>query len=289
MKSSHKLLEKIIKLEYAAESILKDELADSELLKLDFKLFEMFTENLREMVRSRSTNNEIRNKNLSSKMSPNVLDEDQFDSFYQNINFDEYETEILKSKINSIIGFNFPVLELFPGQGHFTESAVSGEPLYIVDYYLKTLDKVGNRFNEFYRERRLIKHLIKDFDLSMLPQNQFGVVFSFNLFIVKDENFIADWAKEVFKILRPGGHFVFNFIPDDTVEGLKMCEEHPLTAINHNSLEQKILSYGYELISKDYKQRANTSTFVIKKPGEITEFKLTSSLARIIDKLEPFV
>jgi hypothetical protein len=288
MRSSF-LLEKALELEYLLENISNHLSDDEHLSMIDFNSARLCAEQLRNVAKLQNKNLIKGFHNLSKKMSPEVLDEDQFDSFYQHINFDEYQIELLKGKFCNIISFEFPVLELFPGQGQFTETAVSAEPLYIADYYMKTLDKIADKFNEFYREKRLIRKEIRDFDLSMLPQNQFGLVFSFNLFVVKDLEFISNWAKEVFKILRPGGYYVFNFIPDDTAEGLRLVEDYPLAAIDHNQLEQDLISYGYEIVQKDYKRRANSSTFTIKKPGVLVPLKLTGSLARIIDKSEPFV
>jgi len=287
MRSSF-LLEKALELEYLLENII-NYMSKDELSMLDVTSVKSFSNQLRNLAKLQNKNLNEGFRKLSKKMSPDVLDENQFDSFYQHINFDDHQLEFLKGKFSNLISFEFPVLELFPGQGQFTESAVSAEPLYIVDYYTKTLDKVANKFNEFYREKRLIRHTIKDFDLSMLPRNQFGLVFSFNFFVVKDIDFISNWAKEVFKILRPGGHYVFNFIPDDTPEGLKLVEDFPLAAIDHSKLEKELISYGYEIVQKDYKTRANNSTFTIKKPGVLEPLKLTGSIARIIDKSEPFV
>lgn len=288
MRSSF-LLEKALELEYLLENISNHLSNDENFAMINFNSARLCADQLRSVAKLQNKNLNEGFRKLSKKMSPDVLDADQFDSFYQHINFDEYQLEFLKGKFSNLISFEFPVLELFPGQGQFTESAVSAEPLYIADYYSKTLDKVADKFNDFYKEKRLIRKTIEDFDLSMLPQNQFGLVFSFNLFVVKDEEFISNWANEVFKILRPGGHFVFNFIPCDTPEGLKLVEDHPLTAIDHERLEKEFISYGYEIVQKDYKQRANNSTFTIRKPGTLAPFKLTSSLARIIDISEPFV
>jgi SAM-dependent methyltransferase len=232
--------------------------------------------------------NAARSKILSSRMSPDRLTADEYDSFYGHVNFNEQQKETLIRQISNLISFEFPVLELFTGQGTFTASAVGGEPLYIADYYMQTLDKVGAQFNDFFHGRRLIKQPIRDFDLSTLPQNQFGLVFSFNYFMAKDEDFILSWAAEVFKILRPGGHFVFNFVPNDTLEGLEIIENNTVSAIDHLYLERKLRELDFEIMKKEL-TRGMTSSMVIRKPGDLIPFKFSSSLARIIDNSEPFV
>ena len=283
---SYKILEKIILLEEISAEI-NCGITDDEFESIDANGFDSYITSFRNLVTQRNIPNAIRSKALSSKMSPDRLTADEYDEFYSHINFNEQQKETLTRQFSNLISFEFPVLELFTGQGSFTSSAVGGEPLYISDYYMQTLDKVGARFNHFFNQKRLIKQTIRDFDMSMLPQNQFGLVFSFNYFMVKDEDFIINWAAEVFKILRPGGHFVFNFIPNDTLEGLAIIENHTVSAIDHLYLEGKLRDLDFEIMKKEL--RGMTSSMVIKKPGDLVPFKLSSSLARIIDNSEPFV
>jgi SAM-dependent methyltransferase len=284
---SYRILEKIILLEKISVE-LSTGITDDEFNSIDSKGLASYIASLQDLVTKRNLPNAARSKVLSSRMSPDRLTADEYDSFYSHINFNEQQKETLVSQFNNLISFEFPVLELFTGQGIFTASAVGGEPLYIADYYMQTLDKAGAQFNDFFHGRRLFKQTIRDFDLSMLPQNQFGLVFCFNYFMVKDEDFIINWAAEVFKILRPGGHFVFNFIPNDTLEGLEIIENHTVSAIDHMYLEEKLKDLKFEIMKKEL-SRGMTSTLVIRKPGELAPFKLSSSLARIIDISEPFV
>jgi SAM-dependent methyltransferase len=284
---SYQLLERIVSLESIASEIRMG-ITDSEFETVDADGLASYLESLRKLVTERNIPNAARSKILSSRMSPDRLTANEYDSFYSHINFSNQQKEILTRQISNLISFEFPVLELFAGQGHFTASAVGGEPLYIADYYMQTLDKVGAQFNDFFHGRRLIKQEVRDFDLSMLPQNQFGLVFSFNYFMAKDEEFILNWAAEVFKILRPGGHFVFNFIPHDTLEGLEIIENNTVSAIDHLYLEEKLRDLDFEIMKKEL-TRGMTSSMVIRKPGDLAPFKLSSSLARIIDNSEPFV
>lgn len=226
---------------------------------------------------------------LSSHMSKEKLQPQDWRKFYDYAVNQPEKVQIIAARLNSLTNFTFPILELFPGLGTFTEHVTAGEPVYIVDYYEQCLNYASAIFNEFYATRRLMKYTIDDFDLSMLPQNQFGVVFSLNLFHVKSSDFIFNWAKEILKILRPGGYFLFNFIPDDTVWGLRACETDKFTCIDVENLKSRLTKeLGYEIVDINYETVVH-STMLVKKPGVITPFKLTSSLARIIEKSEPFV
>jgi hypothetical protein len=255
---------------------------------LDHASFERFISSLDQLIDSNKSVLELRSKNLSDRMDPNKLTAEQYDEFNQAINFSEEQYELLRSKFTSLISFEFPVLELFPGKGTFTTEAVAGEPLYIADYYMSNMEKVGAKFNDFYNQKRLMKYEIKDFDLSALPQNQFGLVFSYCYFMVKDIDFITAWAIEVLKILRPGGHFVFNFIPNDVYTGIRTAEKNLVSSINYKELEQRLTDIGYEVMNKTFSP-GYSSSVQIKKPGELKPFKLTSSIAKIIEKTEPLV
>jgi predicted TPR repeat methyltransferase len=133
-----------------------------------------------------------------------------------------------------------------------------------------------------------MKYVIEDYDLSNLPEAQFGVAFCFNMFFVKNLDFIFNWAIALKKVLRPGGYFMFNFVPSNTSWGLELAEDFRFTAIDHERLASMLVEAGFEIVETEIRQTL-ASTMLIKMPGELKTFKLTGSLARIIDKSEPFV
>lgn len=258
-------------------------LVDESKNQLDIESFEKYISSLNSIIDSNLIVLKEKSKNLSQKMDPDKLTAEQFIEFNESVQFDQQSYDLLKSKFTSLISFEFPVLELFPGKGTFTTEAVAGEPLYIADYYLEPLELVGLKFNDFYNSKRLFKYVIKDFDLTGLPLNQFGLIFSFCYFIVKDIDFIEDWSEEVFKFLRPGGHWLFNFIPNDTDSGLSMSVNHRLASVDHKDLENRLRAIGFEIVSKTLSE-GYTSCFIVRKPGELKSLKLSSSLALIIEK-----
>ena len=225
---------------------------------------------------------EEQNNYISSKFSADKLLDSDFEKFYNDFNWvNEQAKEKMISRLTSS-NFEYPTLELFPGNGKFTVFALPAEPLYIADYNMELLSRVGNIFNEFYNHKRLMKYAISDFDLSELPQNQFGSVISLNYFIVKNEDFIIDWAKEIIKVLRPGGSFLFNFIPSSTADGIRTVEEFPLTAINPISLNERLMEIGYATNIKI--EEGMASTVMATKAGELSKIKMSSTLVRIIEK-----
>lgn len=285
---SQELLTKILEIEAIVDEISNNLIPEEyEIAKLD--LMRSAIQRLRDVMSYKNASIAQKSTSISNKMSCEELTPEQFAEFYKNYDWiDDREKERLSSKLSSLVNFEYPTLDLFPGAGKFTQFALAAEPLYIADYNIELLEQVGRLFNDYYNNRRLLKFKISDFDLSALPQGQFGSVFSLNYFIVKDVAFIGRWAEQVFNVLRPGGYFLFNFIPDDTVDGLTLTEAYPLSAINYNQLIERMKSTGYEIENVEI-AGGITSTILAKKPGELKPMKMSSTLARIIDKSEPLV
>lgn len=267
---------------------LNGNLPDEDIKLLNLSMLNPFLQNLSQLIFHRMVDVNNKNDVLSSKMSFDKMTLADFQYFYDAIKMNEDEKKILIGTLHGLTNFSYPILELFPNDGTFTEASVAGEPVYIVDYYQELLSKAASRFNPFYSSRRLMSFVVRDFELPEIPESQVGLAFSFNFFFVKNTDFIAAWAKEVFRVLRPGGYFIFNFIPQDTVWGLELIEEYRFTAINHVSLANILEQQGYEFIKTTLNPNY-ASTMLVKKPGDLIPFKLSSATAKIIDKSEPFM
>ena len=226
---------------------------------------------------------------VSRRMSAEELSVEGFIQHYRSITAQlEKDKQALVGKLNSLTSFQYPTLELFPGTGIFTEQAIAAEPLYIVDYHSSLLDLAGQRFNQFFANKRLFKYTVKQTDVSKLPKEQMGVVFSFNYFTVKNLDFILDWAKAVYPLLRPGGYFIFNFVPNTTVWGLELSETTKFNSIDNLRLATLLTQIGYNLITEDI-QPLLASTMLLQKPGKLLPFKISGSIAKIIEKTDPLV
>jgi hypothetical protein len=265
------------------------EITASEENLLDRESYQKFKKSLYDILEVRKELIYEKSKNLSQRMS---VGQPKFKSrhamkFNEKLIFDEETENILILEINKIIGNDMPILELFPGNGQFTTKLIAGDPFYIADYFQETLDKIGTQFNDFYNTKRLMKLKITDFELPLLD-NQIGLVVSFKFFIVKDLEFIIGWAKEVFRILRPSGSFIFNFIPDNTSQGIRMSEQNLLSLINCQQLKKELEDIGFEIFKININHNYGSS-ITAHKPGEFNNIKMSPSLARIIDKSEPLV
>lgn len=280
------LISHIERLDYEYQTL---KIEDSEKAMLDVESYEKFKQSLYDILELRKELLYEKSRNLSKWMS---VGQPKFKAihalrFNEQIILDEETENILVSEINKIIGNDMAVLELFPGNGQFTTKLIAGDPFYIADYFQENLDKVGSQFNDFYNTKRLMKLKINDFELP-LPSDQFGLVVSFKFFFVKDLEFIVNWANEVFRVLRPGGYFIFNFIPDNTSQGIRMVENHLLTMVNRQQLKDKLEKIGYHTIKININNGFGTY-ITAQKLGNFNKIKLSPSIARIIDKSEPLV
>ena len=194
------------------------------------------------------------------------------------------DVEILSGLITSNIAQNIPTLELFPGNGQFLPYAVAGEPLYVVDRFTEIIDEAASIIdNEFYTTRRLRKYVVSDFDLSNLPQESFGLIYCFNEFFQADEQYIFNWACEVYKLLEDGGKFIFNFLPYDQHWAIKATFTKVYSVIDYKILITNLKDFGYELESYEIKDFC-ASYICIKKPGILApRSKISGSIAEIID------
>ena len=94
---------------------------------------------------------------------------------------------IVASKIAMLTNPRYAGLEIGPGDAVWTDHLVACDPLYLVDIHQDFIDSTLSHFPEAYQKRLrtylISKHaLITDNDLSVLPQNQFGFIFSWNVF-----------------------------------------------------------------------------------------------------------
>lgn len=226
---------------------------------------------------------------VNRRMSFDELPLNGFMEYYKSVSGQlEHDKQVLAGKLNALTSFQYPTIELFPGTGIFTEQAVAAEPLYIIDYHAPLLELPSQRFNQFFANKRLFKYVIKEMDVSKLPKEQIGVAFSFNYFPVKNLDFIVDWATAVYPLLRPGGYFIFNFVPNTTVWGLELAESSKFNAIDNIRLQSILESKGYKIVTVDI-QPVLASTMLLQKPGQLLPFKISGSTAKIIEKSDPLV
>ena len=186
---------------------------------------------------------------------------------------------IIKQKILLYTNWRYPALELGCRDGEWTQYMVASDPLYIMDKFPEFLENTGSKFPNLYNNR-LRKYLIKNYNLSALPQNQFSFVFSFGYFNHLSLDTITQYLKQIYNLLRPGGVFLFTYNDGDTLAGAGMAEHRAQTFIPKSILVPTCLGSGFEVLGELQPQN-NISLLEIKKPGNLKTVKSHQVLGEI--------
>lgn len=183
--------------------------------------------------------------------------------------------------------WHYPVLEIGPGDGDFTESLIAGDPLYLIDRHQEFLDSTLSKFNESFR-RRVRPYLTgihagrDDFDFTVVPKGQFGFVFAWNVINFWPYEETKKSLYQIFDLLRPGGVMMFSFNDCDVWQCAEAAETGFKSYMTKDLLTEIFNEIGFELI-----QFTTTSTHIhyveIRKPGILQTSKRHQTLGKIIE------
>lgn len=212
---------------------------------------------------------------------------------------------LIKSRIGGYSEFRFPGLQIckhvfdekwlqdaglqtFASPSDRIHSMLACDPLYLAGGDSTALREIIKVFPEQY-QRRVGIYEIKNQDLSILPQNQFGLVLCWDILNYCTLDTIQHYLKEFIKILRPGGVLFFSYNNCD-IEKSAENAEHLLAGWASTRLIKKLISdVGFEIISfNDYPADDFLNTWVswaeIKKPGELSTVKRSQAQGLVMRK-----
>lgn len=186
---------------------------------------------------------------------------------------------VLMSRLGLILDWRYPTLEIGCRDGEWTTQLVAGDPLYIVDTHQEFLTSTMNRFNPEY-QRRIRPYLIKDQDFSVLPQQQFGFVFSWNFFNYLSLDSIKHHLQEIFNLLKPGGRVLFSYNNGDLPEAAEHAENYYMTYMPKSLLLPMCEMLGYDI--HDHQDFHPALSWIeLQKPGELTTTKAHQVLGTV--------
>lgn len=186
------------------------------------------------------------------------------------------------AQISKYTNWEYPGLEIGPGEGAWTEQLVACEPLYLVDIHSIFLTKTKNKFNKEY-QRKICSYTTSETDLSMLPQNQLGFVFAWNVFNYLTADLIEQYLIEIYNVLRPGGVCMFSYNNAERYQCAKYVEAGYMSYMPKTLLLDLIKAQNFELINTvDLEEHVSWVEF--KKPGTLSTIKRHASLGQIIEK-----
>lgn len=180
-----------------------------------------------------------------------------------------------KETVVAVIGryadWQYPGLEIGPGDGTWTGNLVACEPLYIVDIHTEFLESTRIKFNERY-QNKLRTYLTKETNLDMLPQNQFGFVFSWNVFNYLTTDLIDAYLTEIYKVLKPGGVLMFSYNNADRPGCAALVETGFMSYMPKSLLIELAIKKGYEIIAAQDLEET-ISWVELRKPGVLSTVK----------------
>lgn len=199
---------------------------------------------------------------------------------------DETRSRIIV-RLRSFTDWHYPGLEIGPGDGTWTEHMVASDPLYIVDVHKEFLDNTLNKFNPIYRNR-LRPYLLeshtgpKSFDLSRLPQTQFGFVFAWNVFNYLPLAETRAYLTSIYNVLRPGGVAMFSYNNCDIPQLVEYVEQGYRSWMPSKLLIDTCKELGFEIITTSSTE-LTVHWIEIKKPGELNTIKAHQTMGKILN------
>jgi SAM-dependent methyltransferase len=258
----------------------------------DKSLYEQGEEILEEMQLLYKKHDEI-NKKLKDRIS-NLLrteevailrrDYDRFALTEPNLDLMEERASTLEAEfikeISKTIGYysdwRWAGIELNPSNGILTSSMLACDPLYIYKGNVVDTDNVKNKFNSFFAEKRLMfcDHF------HHLPQQQLGLAVSINCYEFWPLDPIKQEMQNVYKALRPGGHYIFTYNDCEKMAGLDFCTNDYRAYNTQTLMSNMVYGLGFDIVKEQCYRDAQT-WMVVKKPGDLTSQKLTAPLVAI--------
>lgn len=187
--------------------------------------------------------------------------------------------QLISQRIGLHTEWRYPALEIGCRDGEWTKQLVAADPLYIIDRHEEFLESTADKFTPEY-QRRLRKYHLVDHKLNILPQKQFGFVFSWGYFNYISMPTMRKYLKQILNLLRPGGVFMFSYNDADTPAGAGMAENFAQSYMPTSLLVPMIKSLGYEIVAETH-PAANISWIEIKRPGVLKTVKAHQVMGEI--------
>lgn len=212
------------------------------------------------------------------------LDGPSMVKFYELHKMNDEEIHRYKSILDGLVDWQFPCLDLFPGRGDTLPGVLGAEPLFTADWHNEVLNNVAQQFNSTFAEKRLMQYKISKYDMTPLPQKTFGLVYSLHWTMFENADNIEEIAKSVHSLLMPGGLFLFNYNPLDKWWGIEQYGDiKGYYGAYTNELKTRIRNVGFKILRLN-REPGQLSFMLCRKQGELNHVKLSSTLAKIIEK-----
>jgi ribosome-associated translation inhibitor RaiA len=214
---------------------------------------------------------------LKHKSVQNILD--------RKTSIPQSDFEYFVARLSTYAAWKYPGLILRPAQHGMIYGMVCFDPLYIVDTNLDLLWPCQLEFPDQYR-RRLRPLVIEETDddsLTMIPDNQMGIVLCYDYFNFLPLSVVVKLLSQIFQKLRPGGTLCMTFNDCDTEPGMKLVESYYTTYIPQRVLMTHIDDIGFKLFHC-YNNQSPMTWLELRKPGQLESTRGGQVLAQVRPK-----
>lgn len=192
------------------------------------------------------------------------------------------------AKITQYSDWHYPALQINPRSKKWIDPMVASDPLYLTHSNIAMVKDMIKEYPELYQNRLRLYEIV-DRDFSKLPRAQFGFVLCWDNFNHLSLDKIEKYIREVWKLLRPGGSFIFNYNNCDFEGPAYRAECYAGSYASASWLKTLLNAIGYEITAlhdDNTGDAFNThiSWVEIKKPGDLETVKAAQAMAQIIAK-----
>jgi len=200
---------------------------------------------------------------------------------------------IFNNKISKISQVRYPGLQIntrfFPPAeinssniDSWISLMVASDPLYLMGPSIEILQESLQSFPEIYQKRVRLYELNDKRDLSMLPQQQFNLIFCWDFFNYLPVDVIDFYLQQMMRLLKPGGTLLFTYNNCDLVMSARLVDWNSASWCTPLLLEKIYSKYGFKLIESndiisDDVNVSHVSWVELKRPGDLTTSKISQA------------
>jgi len=246
---------------------------------------------------------------------------------------DESTKDKISAKISQYSNCNYPGLQMLSREKHWIAPMVSCDPLYLTrndsgasEHQVSRIDHQDGRSFEMIKEgfdgnnicfldpnvemmqledllvdypdsykRKARLYIIKNRDFSILPQNQFGFILCWDNFDYLTYDIVQKYLQEAFRLLRPGGIFMFSYTNCDLELSALRVDYQAAAYCTSGWLLKSLEEIGYEVINlidcdstvhhPDLGLQVNPISWAeVRKPGKLTTVKRAQAQGLVLKK-----
>lgn len=179
--------------------------------------------------------------------------------------------EELKKRIWLATSWQWPCLDIGSRDGHWTQYMTASDLIYVADLLPEFLTLTSQNLKPDFINK-LKKYVIYGHDLAMLPQHQFGFVFSWGHLHFCHHLTVKRYLEQVKNLLLPGGRFLFTYNNADTLLGMEFAERHTRAFTPRRYILNWAKELEYEVSAED-PGMSEVAWIELKAPGRLTTVK----------------